>query len=169
MKAWQVILATMVIFGAGVVTGGLFVKHVGHVQNPHPPANAAPHNAPAPWHLQRVEFIRRLEKQLDLSPDQRKRVEDIMRESQERTKPLWEGIGPQLREELKNVREQIRAELTPQQQKKFDEELLKSRSFGKLEGSPASEEHRHRDPSSGGRSRRSSPTKRLPMPENTPP
>jgi len=49
-----------------------------------------------------------------------------MKGSQERSRVLWDRIAPQMREELKRVREEIRQVLTVDQQKKMDE-LLKSR------------------------------------------
>jgi len=131
VSPWKVILATMIIFGSGVITGALVIKTTqrgGHShegkQTASVHAKEAKNNSAPPWVLQRVEFQRKMEKQLDLTPDQKTRIEKIMHESQEHTKPLWDQIAPQMREELKKVHEQIRAELTPTQQKKF-EELLK--------------------------------------------
>ena len=34
MNSWKVILATVVIFGAGVMTGGLLVNYVDHSHHP---------------------------------------------------------------------------------------------------------------------------------------
>ena len=64
-----------------------------------------------------------MDKQLNLTDDQRERIDKIFKESQERTKPLWDKVAPQFKEELRHVREQIRGELTPEQQKKFEEAL----------------------------------------------
>jgi Spy/CpxP family protein refolding chaperone len=66
-----------------------------------------------------------MQKQLDLTASQRDEVAKIMKASQERNRPLWDQIAPQMREEVKRVREEIRQVLTPAQQKKFDE-MLKS-------------------------------------------
>lgn len=130
MSPWKVILATMVIFGCGVVTGALLMKtelpRAGVAQElpPHP-ANST--NPPPPLaQIQRPEFLRRMQKQLDLTPGQRDEIAKIMRASQERNRPLWDQIAPQMREEVKRVREEIRQALTPDQQKKFDE-MLKAR------------------------------------------
>jgi len=130
----------MVIFGCGVVTGGLLMK----TQLPPPPVvdTVAPHplnstNQSPPFaQIQRqLEFLRRMQKQLDLTPAQRDAITKIMKGSQERSRPLWEQIGPQMREELRRVREEIRQVLTPDQQKKMDE-LLKARPH-KAEGAGA--------------------------------
>ena len=125
MSPWKVILATMVIFGCGVVTGALLITTVGH--SPAPALRAgARNNPPSPLQIQRVEFFHRMEKQLNLTAEQRERIAKIMRASQDRTKPLWDAIAPQMRREVKRVQEEIRQELTPEQQTKFAE-LLKPR------------------------------------------
>ena len=130
MSAWKVILATMVIFGCGVVTGALLMKtelpSAGAPAEPaqHPPAST---NQPPPLaQIQRPEFLRRMQKQLELTASQRDEIAKIMKASQERNRPLWDRIAPQMREEVKRVREEIRQVLTPGQQTKFDE-MLKSR------------------------------------------
>jgi Spy/CpxP family protein refolding chaperone len=123
VKGWQVILATLVIFGAGMVAGGLLVKRTETAQVPpsQPPGPSS--SSPAPWRHDRMDFMGRIEKQLDLTPEQQERVHDIMQQSQERTRPVWELMGPILREELENVRNEIRAELTPEQQRKYHNPL----------------------------------------------
>ncbi len=121
MKEWKVILAALVIFGAGVVTGALVVN-LSHrpgrtqiVAGPTPASNARP-----PWHDQRYEFVRRMERQLDLTLGQRQQIDQIVRDSQQRTKNLWDSIAGKLQEEPRKVREQINELLTPDQRKKFD-------------------------------------------------
>lgn len=145
MSAWKVILATLLIFGSGFVTGALLVQR-GNSARPlaSSPVVSSEPPAPAPWPL-RADFLRRIEKQLDLTPQQHARIQKIMRDSQERTKPLWEDIGPQLREELKQVREQIQAELSPEQQEKF-QELFKPRPPRKPDDTTQPEERRRRPP-----------------------
>jgi Spy/CpxP family protein refolding chaperone len=130
VSPWKVILATMIIFGCGVVTGGLVVK----VRTAHPRtvkqdsrgpnaarnASVATPGAP-PWQLQRKEFLDKMDRELNLGPDQRQRIDKVMHDSLDRTRPLWQQIAPQMRDELRRVREDIRKELTPDQQKKFNE------------------------------------------------
>ena len=74
----------------------------------------------------RPEFLRRLQKQLDLTPAQHEEIAKIMSDSQERSWPLWDKIAPQMKEELKRVHKEIRQVLTPEQQKRWDD-LLKAR------------------------------------------
>ena len=134
MSPWKVILATMIIFGCGVVTGGLLVKvRIAHPRaiklesrTPSPNRNAAVATPGAPpWQLQRKEFLDKMDRQLELTPDQRQRIDKVMHDSLDRTRPLWQQIAPQMRDEMRRVREDIRNELTPEQQKKFND-LLKA-------------------------------------------
>ena len=125
MKAWKVILAVIVIFCAGAVTGGLTIKVVQNRARATPaPTRMAIHE---PGWMQRFEFLKRLQRQLDLAPQQRERIEALLSESQERMKAIWEPLAPQAQAEFKNVREAILKELTPAQKQKF-EELSKLRS-----------------------------------------
>ena len=68
--------------------------------------------------------MRNISRQLNLTPKQREHIEAILHESQEHTKKIWLQIAPQMRTEMANVREKIRAELTPKQRQQF-EELMK--------------------------------------------
>ena len=128
MNYWKVILATMVIFGAGVITGGLLVRETQVTKRPKQARPAATnHQATVqnvtPSQMQRLEFLVRANNELDLTPEQRVRIERVIREGQERTRQLWETIAPDVRKELQLVRERIKAELTPEQRRRFDELL----------------------------------------------
>lgn len=128
MNSWKVILATMVIFGTGVITGGLLVRHAAGPLKNRPPKNTAGlTNAPsiAPAQLQRIELLLRVRNELNLTPDQHERIERIIREGQERSRKLWDSVAPEMRNELQSVQEKIRAELTPEQRRRF-EQLLRS-------------------------------------------
>ncbi|MBI3853425.1 MAG: hypothetical protein HY298_24525 [Verrucomicrobia bacterium] len=151
MNTWKVILATMVIFGTGVITGGLVVRQSGNIRPPHfsqfagepRPLPPLPDAEIPPGHLQRFEFINRVQRELNLRPDQRARIERIISEGQVRTKEMWEPVAKQMRQEMQQVRERIRAELTPEQRLRF-EELLKQRPPRKP-GEPPMPDRRPRD------------------------
>jgi len=126
VNTWKVILATIIIFGAGVVTGGLLVRNTALTQIPQPPP-VAPANRvflPAPAGVVRVEFLRRAERELNLTRDQREQIDKLISASQERTKKLMEPVTPKIREELQQTKDQFLAVLTPEQRARF-EELLK--------------------------------------------
>ncbi len=126
MNTWKVILATLVIFVAGLVTGALVVWLSGSIYLPpqQRPANGARTNAPGSLGGTRLEFLRRVQRDLDLSAEQHDQIDKVLKESQERTKKLMEPVAPQLRDELQHAREEFRKLLTPEQRARFDE-LLK--------------------------------------------
>jgi Spy/CpxP family protein refolding chaperone len=121
VNTWKVIFATIVIFGAGVLTGGLLVKY--SVQTPpRPHANRAVQPISAGGI--RIEFLRRVERDLNLTADQREQIDKVLAASQERSKKIMEPVQPKIREELQQTKEQFRAVLNPEQKIRFDE-LLK--------------------------------------------
>jgi hypothetical protein len=124
VNTWKVIFATVVIFGAGVVTGGLLVKY--SVQTPSRPSRGQPNRAVQTISAGgiRIEFLRRVERELTLTADQREQIDKIIAASQERSKKIMEPVQPIIREELQQTREQFRAVLNPEQKIRFDE-LLK--------------------------------------------
>ena len=123
MNNWKVILATMVIFGTGVVTGGLLVRQADHGRDRRPQrAGAMVHPAQAgPAGVMRIDFLRRMERELDLTPEQRDPIDRILKDAQERTKKLMDTVEPRRREEFKRTVEEFQAVLTPEQHKRFDE------------------------------------------------
>lgn len=110
MNTWKVILATMVIFAAGAFTGALLVRHSVHARQ-------------GPGGI-RLEFLRRMERDLDLTAQQRERIDKILKESQEQTRRIMEPVSPALHAELQRTKDEFRQVLTPEQQARFDQ-LLK--------------------------------------------
>jgi Spy/CpxP family protein refolding chaperone len=127
----------MVIFVCGVATG-VFVTRTEPVAAIVAPAqqalvvattsntpvistNRGPLPAFAQLQLQRPEFLKRLDRQLELTPEQHEDIVKIMAASRERTAPLWYAIAPQMSNELRKVRGEIRKLLTPEQRKKWNE------------------------------------------------
>jgi Spy/CpxP family protein refolding chaperone len=146
---WKVILATVVIFATGVMTGGLLVNYVerAHPRNGHriPTSIAAlPHtnspsgsetNNPSQPRLAELlkprlpeiwskEFVGHLNDALALTPDQRDKIEKIIADGQELNHAIWTNNATQTRKVMQDARQQIREQLTPDQRKQF-EELMK--------------------------------------------
>jgi Spy/CpxP family protein refolding chaperone len=119
VNPWKVILATMVIFGTGVLTGALVVDYSVKVSNSRPQrvGFASPGGM-------RLEFLRRTQRELDLTQEQRDQIDKVLKQSQERTRKIMEPVGPQLHQELQRAKAEFRGVLTPAQQDRFDE-LLK--------------------------------------------
>jgi hypothetical protein len=123
MNPWKFILATVLIYGTGVVTGALVTTLV---ERPHKAAKPPP--ALTYSQIQRAEFLNHLDKQLVLNAEQREHIGQILRESNQRTKPYWDPVAAKMKEEVRTVGDKIRAQLTPDQVKKFDAELKLSRT-----------------------------------------
>ena len=128
MNAWKIILATILIFGSGVVTGGLLVRQTSQTESPRQGRlQAVTTLHPTTPGGYRLEFLRRAERELKLSAEQRERVDLIFSQSQERTKRLMEPVTPHLREELDRAKREFCEILTPPQRLRFDE-ILKQRA-----------------------------------------
>jgi Spy/CpxP family protein refolding chaperone len=121
VKVWKVILATLVIFAAGFVTGNLLTRRPvpKPIEKKVAETNAAP---PSPWMVQQ-RFLAKMKTELNLTPEQYERLDKIFAESRERMKILMDIIEPEWRGELRDVREKILAELQPEQRAKFEEML----------------------------------------------
>jgi hypothetical protein len=134
---WKVIptivCATVLIFGAGVFTGGILVDYVKQAR-PHPgvvhakppvtPSPVPPTNNPAvsatrqPPQVLSKEFLQRLDGDLHLTKDQHEAVQKIISDGQN-----------EMRKVMQDSRLEIREVLTPEQREQFDE--LMKRPFHK--------------------------------------
>jgi uncharacterized membrane protein len=131
---WKVIFATVVIFGAGVITGGLLVNYVKH-SNPKPPRvkstapvavrtvvsnqpTAVVDNKLRPPEILSKQFLQQLDDSLHLKAEQRETIQKIIGEGQN-----------QIRKVVQDARLEIRVVLNPEQRKQFDE--LVKRPFRK--------------------------------------
>ena len=107
-----VVLATLVIFAAGVVTGGLLVRQTTRR------LVAPPHQMfPA-----RFEALRRMTDQLNgLTPAQRTQIDRILRDGRERMADFFVLFEPDIQEVFRQMREDIRTQLTPEQRQHMEE------------------------------------------------
>jgi hypothetical protein len=122
VNAWKPILAALVIFAAGVMTGGLTVQIRQPRPAPNPAGNTPIKKLPAmPREAQLRELSRRMQAELELAPEQRDRIEAIVRESQEQMKAVRDEVGKKIGEEFREMRLKIRGELSPDQRRKFAE------------------------------------------------
>ncbi|MEI6074932.1 MAG: hypothetical protein WCS94_05115 [Verrucomicrobiota bacterium] len=128
MNNWKVIFATVVIFGAGVLTGGLLVDYVKHsnYKPPRKPAPSADAHAsasntvthavaniqPRLPELLSKQFLQRLDQDLRLSPDQHEAILKIINERQSAMHKV-----------VQDARLEIQEVLTPKQHEEFDEML----------------------------------------------
>jgi len=149
VNSWNVILATIVIFGAGVVTGGLLVDHVQRQPPAHhatgpgskPPVGTNEANeVPGPMRAQILnkQFVQQLNDELQLSDEQRRQIQKIISQGQQNTHDLWKLVGPQFQLIWRDTRVQIRQVLTPEQRKKF-EMLMKEQRHQQFTNAPAAQ------------------------------
>ena len=141
----------MVIFGTGVVTGGLLVRHVESrgVRHPQRAVGIVRPAQPSPG-VMRIEFLRRMERDLDLTPEQRDPIDKILKEGQERMRKLMETVEPHRREEFKKTLEEFRAVLTPEQRQRFDALVKQQQQRGREQRkAPPLREHPLQTPPSG--------------------
>ena len=182
MNTWKVILATLVIFAAGVVTGGLLVSHADRVKlrprpnwrpmqsetSPRPIEPGSPREAVRPPGMPaavpqflRREFLEKLDREVNLTTDQRERIEQVIREGQERNRQFWERVSPELRKEIAEARRQIQAVLRPEQRARFDE-LMKQRPQRQTGEPNAPDRFRSRDQQYP--AQREAPSEEAPLP-----
>ena len=143
MNTWKVILATIVIFGAGVVTGGLLVHH--EIMRLSPQKNVRPQQRPmqaAAQGAMRLEFLRRAQRELDLTPEQSGQIDKIIKESQERTHKL---LDPIMRDQIQRARQEFLEVLTPEQRTRFQEFMKQQRELHRQ-----AQVHSERTPEAGG-------------------
>jgi hypothetical protein len=130
VNSWKVIFATIVIFGAGVVTGGLLVNHVVRPFHRSRPVEPSPTNQvdTVPQVLNpeflKKQFVQQLDDKLDLTKEQREQIQKIISQGQQNTHDLWKLVQPQFQVLWHDTRQQIRDVLTPEQRKQF-EQLMK--------------------------------------------
>jgi hypothetical protein len=137
VSSWKIILATLVIFGAGVVTG-VFVEKANRARNG---GEVTLNIGPS---LVQERFLERMRKELALTDDQFNCLEVVFRESRERMAVWWLWIEPELEREMAHVREEIRGQLNSEQRDKFAKLLREQRrSAGPP---PGDKQHKDRRP-----------------------
>lgn len=106
-----VIAAVVVVltFIAGFVVGAVVDRYVMHHGGGRAPRTMAAH-----------AMMSRLDRELDLTPAQRKQVEEIIRRHHERVEEIWTGVRPRVRTELDQANAEIAQILTPEQRQKFE-------------------------------------------------
>ena len=138
----------MVIFGTGVVTGGLLVRHVDNGRERHPPRGMGLGRQAQPTTAggMRIEFLRRVGRELELTTAQQQSVERILKEGQERMKKLMETVEPRRREEFKRTMDEFRAVLTPEQRQRLDDLVKQQQRAREQRKGAAAHEHPPQNP-----------------------
>ena len=127
MKPWmKPLLATVVIFGTGLVTGSMLSGTLAAQRQP----AAQPQSLKKPAATQRhrpnrhhpaVGYVHRLNQQLKLTEEQRKQVHEAIKGSGRRLHKVLEPLRPRIQEEMKRTNHEIRELLTDEQKEKYDQ------------------------------------------------
>ena len=73
-----------------------------------------------------AEFLmKRLDRRLDLTPQQERQVTIILQNGELRIGNVWGKVGPQIRQEIERTNSEIERVLTPEQRVKFAEIKMK--------------------------------------------
>jgi hypothetical protein len=124
-------LFVLAVFGVGLASGVLLGRRMvgppGRAfGNFAPPPGAGPGRRGAPPGL----LLDRLDRELSLTDDQRARIGAVLKTSRERLDQFQLETHNRLETEQRALREQIRKELTPDQQERFDHWVEANRPLG---------------------------------------
>jgi Spy/CpxP family protein refolding chaperone len=81
-------------------------------------------------------LLNRLDRQLDLTDQQRLEVKKIIERRHDRIEHLWANLHPQMRAEIERTNAEIERVLTPEQRVKFQSIRLHMRRGGKARTAP---------------------------------
>ena len=135
VQAWRIATAALIIFAAGVLTGGVSAELISlrlraARPKPTPPVrttNTVASNLPdrvlpavrLPGSA-RLELAERLATELDLTPDQKTEFLKALAESQGRLAKLWNPVIPSAKSEVEQFNRRLAEILTPEQKAKLD-------------------------------------------------
>ena len=141
VNAWKPILAAVVIFAAGVVTGNFMVDR-GESKPPrafpreHGPRNAE-HRPGSRMEGQLNWLMKRIQRDLHLNDAQAAKVESAFKASREEMKLCWEEMRPRMRASTEKLKETLRGDLTEEQIAKFEKFLRPPAMRERFKGSPS--------------------------------
>jgi septal ring factor EnvC (AmiA/AmiB activator) len=127
----RVILATLVIFATGALTGYFIAqKPASAATGATDPSVLASTNAPPDWNKRRDEMRASLQKEIKATDEQMAKVDEILAQSRKRSREIWQSIKVPMEAEVERVKDEIRGVLDEAQAAKY-EEIMKNRGrFG---------------------------------------
>jgi len=137
IKTWQVVLATLLIFVAGLATGGAVAFRVVHVIAAHhrrDQEQLQQARRPGGWGLGQQapsfgpQLVRRFANQLDLTPEQSARINPIIRRTALDLNRLRRETQLSTALAMERMQDEIADQLTPPQRAKFEDLLSQQRA-----------------------------------------
>lgn len=158
MREARIVVAALVIFAAGVLTGGVGAGLAGRFlrgqssftstsaptekrvspaagSRPNAPSNAPSGTLSRPPGRAQIEAMARWTRELDLETSQRQRIDAILDRAGVHLQELWEPVAPQARGEIEGARRQIEQILTPEQRLRWNE-VRRRRAVPKPQSAP---------------------------------
>ncbi len=148
VTSWKIIVATLVIYTAGLITG-TFLNDLRSNDRPQLRKD------PMPRGPRMHDFIQRFGTRLDLTDTQKTNITQILKSSQERMNVLMKEMHPKIDAEFTQVNSEIKGHLTEKQAAQFDEIMKNRRNQGPggprrgFGNGPGRGEGRNRGPSVG--------------------
>lgn len=132
IKTWQVVLATIAIFVAGLVTGGATALGIVGWAGWHPKASPQGETAGGPRQGPQVQqfgpqLMRNFVNRLDLTPEQRARIGPIVRRTAIQLGRHRREIQLESALEIEKMQDEISEVLTPDQRSKFEDLIRQQR------------------------------------------
>jgi len=115
MKRQLALVYVAGLFLLGILVGALAMHLYHEVRSSDHPRFAGP------GRTHRPDFSQRLERELDLTPEQMQRIDVILAESRAEGEALHAEMLPRVREQMERTRERIAEVLTPEQRERFEE------------------------------------------------
>lgn len=112
MSTWKTALAVLLIFILGAIFGAGLSIWMAPLRNAY--------NLPAREIVTRRD-MRNLEQALSLTPGQKQAIEKIIEDTRNQLVQVRKETRPRVRKVVLDARARVRAQLTPEQQAKFDE------------------------------------------------
>jgi Spy/CpxP family protein refolding chaperone len=119
MKRSLALISVAGLFLLGIVVGAMGMHLFDGL---HPFSGPSRDGARHDWHGERLDQL------LELTPDQKARIDEIRRESRADAEALHEEMLPKVREHMERTRQRIEEVLTPEQREKFTELASKHRA-----------------------------------------
>ena len=144
MKAWKPILAALVIFITGVVTGGIMLdrteskptrmlqRNFPYQRGPHNPDNRPGSRMEG----QLNSLMERIQSDIKLTDEQAAKVELAFKSSREEMKTCWDEMRRRMRISTKNLKDSLRTDLTEKQLEKIEKYLRPTSSRDRFKGNP---------------------------------